>query len=148
MSVRERIQAKWREYSVGVLAVVAAALLVGLLLSRGSSTGEGIAPAVDPHDAGQIDSVIDATLARFGIDAASGHVVHLRRADIPPPRKEIRFEVPPSFVPVLFNHELALRLEPFGAKIIGTEDPPSRRVVVHVRLDGYVIRSLVFQEKE
>lgn len=148
MNVRDRIRAHWREVTVGVLAIAAAALLIVMLVFNGSLVSGRGAPALDREDSGRIDSVIEATLARFGIDAASGHVVRLREFEIPPPRKEIRYRVPTSFAPVLFNHELAVRLEPLGVKVVGTEDPQARRIVVHVRKDEYVVRSLVFQESE
>ncbi len=148
MNVRDRIRAYWREITVGALVIAAAALLIVMLIFNGSLISGRGAPALDREDAGRIDSVIEATLARFGIEAASGHVVRPRDFEIPPPRKEIRYRVPASFAPVLFNHELAVRLEPLGVKVIGTEDPQAKRIVVHVRKDEYVVRSLVFQESE
>lgn len=125
----------------GGLAVLAACLAVA------DRTLEPPVPALAPvtHNSGAIDAAIDSLLVRHHVDLRSVRSWSVRTPDRAVLRRESRIDVPPSFVSLVFNHDLQNEVMPLGARVIATEHSKEQTVTMHVRKDGQVVRTLVFR---
>jgi hypothetical protein len=99
--------------------------------------------SLDPRAGRTIDSVVDAALLRCGVDPKAGKTREVKAGEVKSLRRESHFEVPPTFVSIVLNHELAASLAPFGGRVIATEHAKEANVTMHIRRDGYIIRTLV-----
>ncbi len=133
----------WREAAIGVLGVLMLALLAALaaiLASPGSASGPGAGTAAN----GRIDSAIGATMRHFELAMPLEKPAQQRLS--PAVRRELRVRVPESFPSLLFNHALDSAIRPLGARVIGAENSQEKRVAIHIRKDGVILRTLILQE--
>lgn len=59
-------------------------------------------------------------------------------------REERRIYVPPRFISVDFNHDLADMLSKYGVRVVATERTRESTVSMHVINDGMIIESISF----
>ena len=91
-----------------------------------------------------VNTVVDTLLARYGIPRDR---VKTRQVQIPGGkfvRMERRVSVPPEFISVSFNRDLAGMIGHLGAQAIATERTKENTVTMHIRQDGRIIESITF----
>ena len=145
MTLTERLKTEWREATVGVLTVLLICLVAAYAAfpaSTGSAAAGGGGTATD----GRIDSAIGVTLGHFGIDIPADKLARRIQSPGAMVRREIRIRVPETFPSLLLNHELDRRLQPLGARVFAAENSQEKRIAIHIRKDGVIIRTLIFQE--
>ena len=133
--------------AAGLLAVIAAALLfLGASRPGDRPRAERALPSAG---SGQIDSVVDALLTRYGIAPPGAAARRVRRLNSDFERIEEHIPVSSGFVGLEFNRDLNKRLAPLGASVFGTERTNETSVTMHIVRGGMTIRSIVFTvEKE
>ena len=145
MTWAERLRTQWREVAVGVLAALVV-LLGAALLVFPASPGLGGMTGSTTGVEGRIDSAIGSVLGHFEIEPASGRMAKWVQLQGIAPRREMRLIVAAGFPSLLLNHALATAVQPFGAHVIGVENSIEKRVALHVRKDGQILRTVILQE--
>jgi hypothetical protein len=100
--------------------------------------------AIPPEGAAGIQKVVDALLIRYGVDRASVKTWRVTTPDKTPLRVEQKIPVRSDFLSLVFNHDLNLRLAPYGAHVIATERTKENIITMHIVKDGMTTRSMVF----
>jgi hypothetical protein len=123
------------------------AIVLGIANLTAPRAEDSATAAVPPPEVnGKLDTAIDATLARHGIEPSSVRRIAVRPAGGGVLRWELRTRVPATFPSLLLNHDLSIRLLPLGATVTGVENTQEGRTSLHVRLNGSVVRTIVLQE--
>jgi hypothetical protein len=94
-----------------------------------------------------IGRTLDTLFARYGIDRSAVSTWQVHAADGKFTRIEQRVFVPPVFLTMQFNHDLAELVAPFDLRVVGTERAKENIVTVHVVHHGLTIRSVTFLVK-
>lgn len=139
------------ENSMNVRAVIALLLsivLVGLVLERIREQPEFDGPASAIKGVRRLDAAIDTALRRRGIDVRLVKTRHVKIGNEVTTRWESHIDVSPSFASIPLQHDLAVALVPFGASIIATEHMKEETVVMHIRQERHISRTLVFHTAE
>ncbi len=145
MSPASLLKTYWRELTIGVLTVLLGVLIVARF--NAPAPWRGPSPEkVSIGEDGRIDSAIHVVLERFGLTLPAGRAARGMQGQGDGIRQEFRIRVSPDFPSLVFNHALGEALRPLGARVIGTENTQDKRVDLHIRKDGIILRTLIFME--
>jgi hypothetical protein len=136
---------RWKLAAGGILVLLAAGLVAADRMLEPPAQEAPLPVAAARREGGSIDAVIDSLLVRSHVDLRTVKSWTVRTADREVLRRESRIDVPPSFLSLVFNHDLHNRVLPFGARVVATEHSREQTVTMHVRKDGLVIRTLIFR---
>jgi hypothetical protein len=90
---------------------------------------------------------LDSLFVRCGIDRGSIATWQVFSAERKFMRVEQRVVVPPDFVSLQFNHDLAELVAPLDLRVVGTERAKENIVTMHIVQSGLTIRSVTFLVK-
>lgn len=125
---------KWKILTIYLLAAVAT-VLAGL-------TFTGAVVRRSAPGAGEIARIVEQLLTEHRGEIAGGRIWKVHAPGSAVSRTEHRVLVPPEFDSIDFNHALAQRLAPAGAKIVATERSKEATVTMHVVVGGATVYSL------
>jgi hypothetical protein len=134
---------------LGVLSVVLGILAV-VLAPRNAEGREParkqVAVAV-PGNA-EIRRGLEAVCADFRVSPGALKVRDVKDRSGRPVRTEYRLRLPKDFSSAEFNHALGVKVEPWGAHVVGTERTNDRTVTLHVVRDEVTIVSVILDMNE
>ncbi len=143
---------KSRIIILGALALVSLVLgiLVVVLAPRTAASRETPRSTVAPSVPGEaeIRRGVEAICAEFRIPPASMKVRDVKDRTGLPVRTEYRLRLPKDFSSAEFNQALGRKVEPWGARVIGTERTHDRTVTLHVIRDEATIVSVILDMNE
>lgn len=93
----------------------------------------------------KIDAEVDSILTRAQIkpDARKKKVINTTDPEIK--RVERRINVPEDFSTIEFNQALNMMAQKYGGRAIGSENTKEKSVAIHIKLDRYVIESIILK---
>jgi hypothetical protein len=143
---------KSRVLIVAGLAVLSVVLgILAVVLSPHGAAGrepERKNTAVAVPGEAEIRRGLEAVCAEFKVPPASLKVRDVKNRAGDPVRVEYRLRLPKDFSSVEFNHALADKVEPWGARVVGTERTHDRTVTLHVVRDEETIMSVILDMNE
>ncbi len=134
-----------RRIALSVLLVAVAALCGLALLLVPASRRE---PAQRGGGDAMIARAIDSLFARYGVGKNDVATWRVSTPDRRFSRIEQRVYVPPRFLSLQFNHDLASLVAPAGARVVGTERAKEQIVTLHIVVDGLTVRTIAFVTRE
>jgi hypothetical protein len=92
-----------------------------------------------------IDAEVDSILTRAQIkpDARKKKIINTTDPEIK--RVERRINVPEDFSTIEFNQALNMMAQKYGGRAIGSENTKEKSVAIHIKLDRYVIESIILK---
>lgn len=131
---------------LAMLTGVGAIFLVLRFLLPGSSASLG--GGLDgPTFSRELDAALDSLMEVYAIDRRAVRTKTVSLPEGPALRIEQRIEISEEFVALRFNHDLATRLRPTGARVVGTERVRERLTALHVVRGGSTVWTLQFYWK-
>jgi hypothetical protein len=95
----------------------------------------------------EINAVVDTLLLRYHIAKGWVKTWQVQTAQKKFLRVERRVFVPPDFISVNFNHDLARMVADYGATAVATERTKENSVTMHIKKDNSIIQSISFVTK-
>ena len=135
---------RWRLVVAGMLAVGSLVLLMANRVTEKIEKKTALKAAQARPLLQLVNAAVDTLLDRDRIDekwVKSWSVFTPTRKFI---REERRIYVPPRFISVDFNHDLADMLSKYGVRVVATERTRESTVSMHVINDGMIIESISF----
>lgn len=136
---------------LSVLAVVALLLIAGMSIVTGWRDGENPPASAGGQRAGGAETLaseVDAVCRAFGIPAKAVRARPVKDRQGKVLRTEYRVRAPRDLSAAEFNADLSVRMEPFGARVVGTERTRDRTVTLHVIRDEETVLSVILDLNE
>jgi hypothetical protein len=135
------------------LALAGVAILLGIVSFRLSSRAGSDAPAKRPVDKqlsseGQITRGVEAVCAEYKVPANAMRSRQIKDGKGNVLRTEYRLRLPKDFSSAEFNQALNRKVEPWGARVVGTERTRDRTVTLHVIREDETIISVILEMNE